>query len=153
MLIYQLLIMKEIEKPLTDIYFYWLDRATKSYKLHTNKVFKSLGVELTDDQWIALKRIDEEPNINQRTLSIEIHKDPASVTRILDNLVNKKLILRNMGDDRRTFNLTVTPKGTEIIKKVLPEAAKAREKGLEGISSEDAGQLIGMLKKIQENFK
>lgn len=144
--------MKEIEKPLSDVYFFWLDRATKAYKNYAHQVFKSINVDLTDDQWIALKRIDELPTINQKELSQQIHKDPASITRILDNLVKKELIVRSMGDDRRTFNLSVTKQGKDIIEKVLPEAVKARAKGLEGISVSESEQLIDTLKKIQENF-
>ena len=144
--------MKELEKRLDQVYFFWLDRTTKAYKQYAHQVFKSLDIDLTDDQWMALKRIDEEPSINQRELSKGIYKDPASITRILDNLVRKELIVRNMGNDRRTFNLTVTSKGTKVIKKVLPEAVKARQKGLDGISTAETKQLINTLKKIQENF-
>lgn len=144
--------MKETNKRLDEVYFFWLDRATKAYKQYAHQVFKSIEVDLTDDQWMALKRISEESNINQKELSQGIHKDPASITRILDNLVKKELIVRNMGNDRRTFNLSVTSKGRDIIKKVLPEAVKARVKGLEGISSKDAAHLINMLQKIHQNF-
>ncbi len=144
--------MKESKKQLAEVYFFWLDRATKAYKQYAHQVFKSLDIDLTDDQWMALKRIDEQPTINQKELSQSIHKDPASITRILDNLVKKGLIVRNMGNDRRTFNLSVTKQGRAIIEQVLPEAVKARAKGLEGISSKDAKQLISMLKKIQKNF-
>jgi DNA-binding MarR family transcriptional regulator len=144
--------MKEIEKPLEDVYFFWLDRAAKAYKNYAHQIFKSINVDLTDDQWMALKRIDEQDEINQKELSKEIYKDPASITRILDNLVKKDLIVRNMGNDRRTFNLSVTQQGKAIIEKVLPEAAKARAKGLEGISKSESAALISLLKRIQENF-
>jgi len=115
-------------------------------------MFRSLGIDLTDDQWMALKRIHEESGINQKSLSKAIHKDPASITRILDNLVKKELIVRNMGADRRTFNLSVTAKGNQIVAQVIPAAVKARAKGLEGMSATEGKQLVEMLKKIQENF-
>ena len=52
--------MKESNKQLAEVYFYWLDRATKAYKNYAHQMFKSLGIDLTDDQWMALKRIHEE---------------------------------------------------------------------------------------------
>ena len=144
--------MIESNKKLEEVYFYWLDRAAKAYKNYAHQMFKALGIDLTDDQWMALKRIHEESGINQKTLSKAIHKDPASITRILDNLVKKELIIRNMGDDRRTFNLSVTDAGNKIVAQVIPLAVEARAKGLEGMSTAEGKQLIEMLKKIQDNF-
>ena len=143
--------MKE-NKELNQVYFFWLDRATKAYKQYAHKLFQDIGVNITDDQWMAIKRIDEQPGINQKALSKDIHKDPASVTRILDNLVKKELVQREMGDDRRTFNLTLTESGKEVVQKVLPIAVKGRAKGLEGIEEKDAAKLIEMLKTISANF-
>lgn len=143
--------MKDKEQ-LSQVYFFWLDSATKAYKQYAHKMFKEIGVDVTDDQWMVIKRIDEQPSINQKTLSNDIQKDPASVTRILDNLVKKGYVIREMGKDRRTFNLNLTASGKSIVKKVLPVAVKGRAKGLEGINETDSKMLIKILKKISSNF-
>lgn len=137
---------------LDEVYFFWLDRANKAYKQYAHKLFQEIGVNITDDQWIVIKRIDEQPGINQKTLSKDLYKDPASITRILDNLVKKDLVIREMGNDRRTFNLTLTKSGKAVVKKVLPVAIKGRAKGLEGLSKNDTAKLIEMLKTISTNF-
>ncbi|WP_436517588.1 MarR family winged helix-turn-helix transcriptional regulator [Ekhidna sp. To15] len=143
--------MSEIDKPIHEVYFFWMDRTMKAWKKASNQLFRDLGINITSDQWIILKRLSEEKGLSQRELAQSISKDPASVTRILDLLEKEKLIER-VKADRRSFTISLTTDGEALIKRVLPEAIKYREKGTEGVSNEEMEIFRRVLDKIQDNF-
>ncbi|MEP1035198.1 MarR family transcriptional regulator [Ekhidna sp.] len=143
--------MSEIDKPINEVYFFWMDRTMKAWKKASNKLFRDLGINITSDQWIILKRLSEDSGLTQRELAKSISKDPASVTRILDLLEKEKLIER-VKADRRSFTINLTTAGEDLVKKVLPEAVKYREKGTEGVSADELKIFRNVLDKIRDNF-
>ncbi len=143
--------MNEIDKPIQEVYFFWMDRTMKAWKKASNQLFKDLGVNITSDQWIILKKLSEESGVTQRELAHSISKDPASVTRILDLLEKENLIVR-IKADRRSFTIDLTKNGMDLVKRVLPEAVKYREKGTEGISENEMEVFRKVLERIRINF-
>lgn len=142
----------EINKSLDDIYIFWLERVTKAFKKNKVQFFKEAGVDLTSDQWVLLKRCHEMPGNTQKDLADSTFKDPASVTRTLDILVKKELLERRQGQDRRNFEIWLTPSGNQLVEKMLPLAVEKRHEGLKGISTSEAEQLVKTLEKIWHNL-
>ncbi len=143
--------MNEEDKPLKDIYFFWMDRAMKAQRKATARMFKELGIKLTPDQWIILKSLKEQAHQTQRQLAEAVSKDPASITRTLDLLQNEQLIERKQVD-RRTFTVLLTNKGEALVERVIPEAVNYRKKGIEGISEHEMESFEKVLKTIYKNF-
>jgi len=143
--------MSEEEKPLKEIYFFWMDRAMKAQRKATARLFKELGFNLTPDQWIILKSLDETSDQTQRQLAEAVSKDPASITRTLDLLEKETLIKREVVD-RRTFTVVLTKKGKKLVDQIIPEAVKYRLKGIEGISEKEMETFKKVLDTIYENF-
>lgn len=143
--------MSEEEKPLKEIYFFWMDRAMKAQRKATAKLFKELGFNLTPDQWIILKSLDETSDQTQRQLAEAVSKDPASITRTLD-LLEKELLIKREVVDRRTFTVVLTKKGKKLVDQIIPEAVKYRLKGIEGISKKEMKTFKKVLDTIYENF-
>lgn len=143
--------MKEEDKPLNEVYFFWMDRAMKAQRKAKNRFFKKLGIDLTSDQWIILKRLSEVENQTQKELADAVSKDPASITRSLDILEKGKLIERRSAD-RRSFKVHLTKEGDELVKRVIPEAVIYRKKGIEGISEEEMNVFKKVLDTIHSNF-
>ena len=143
--------MPKEEDQLEDIYFFWMDRAMKAQRKASNKLFRALGLSLTPDQWIILKRLSEKENVSQRELSEAVSKDPASITRTLDILEKEQLIERKVAD-RRSFTLQLTTSGKKIVERVIPEAVKYRKKGVEGLTEEEMKTFKKVLDTIYKNF-
>ena len=141
----------EDDKPLSEIYFFWMDRAIKAQRKATGRLFKELGVKLTPDQWIILKSLHESSHQTQRQLAEAVSKDPASITRSLDLMEKEELIERKQVD-RRTFTVLLTNKGKALVEKVIPEAAKYRKRGVEGISDAEMRTFEKVLGTIYQNF-
>ncbi len=138
---------------LNEIYLFHLEKAYKQFKKYKNDCFKREGIDLTGDQWVLLKNINESEGINQRELSKRCYKEPASVTRILDILERKGWVeRRSVENDRRTYELYTTDLGKSLIDKILPLAVEIRAKGIEGLDLHEINQLKEMLIKVFDNF-
>ena len=110
------------------------------------------GVDLTVDQWVVLDHIKPKPGISQNDLAIDTAKDAPTVTRILDLLVEKKLVRRQMADDdRRKFNIYLTDEGQELHTKALEVIGEIRRQSWEGLTDEDYDQLVRIMNTIHKN--
>lgn len=137
---------------LDDVYVFLLERVSRRFKKYSKKKLAAIGVTISSEQWVVLKRISEYPGTTQREIATSTYKDPASITRILDLLQKEDLIRREDGNDRRSFGIYLTDKGNSLVEKVLPTAVKIRAKGLQEISEEEKILLNRLLKKIYDNF-
>ena len=143
--------MKEEDKPLEEVYFFWMDRAMKAQRKAKNRFFKKLGLDITSDQWIILKRLSEIESQTQKELADAVSKDPASITRSLD-ILEKDGLIERISADRRSFKVMLTKKGSDLVKRVIPEAVKYRNKGIEGLSDEEMKVFKKVLNTIYSNF-
>ena len=139
--------------PLDEVYIFQLDKAFKQFKKYSKDRFVQEGIDLTSDQWVLLKRISEGEGINQRELAKVSFREPASVTRTLDILQKKGLILRQEGkEDRRVYELFLSEAGKKYLEKLIPIAKGIRAKGVEGISVNEVALLTRLLEKVFDNF-
>lgn len=141
--------MEKIE----DILFYTIDKSIKTYRQFAQKRIKDAGYSVTIDQWLVLKNIQEFPGINQQDLSKKVFKDNASVTRIIELLVQSQLLERsvNEGDRRRTF-ITITQQGLKTLQDVQEIVLQNRAKALKGLDSQELKELKKNLQKIIDNI-
>lgn len=141
-------------QKLEDVYFYLLERTVRQFRKYAQEKMKEIGVNLTGDQWVILKRISEEEGINQRELANSTYKDPASVTRILDILEKQNYVeRRGVEGNRRAYAMYLKTKGKETVEKMLPVAVETRAHGLTGVSDEDFKTFKTTLNQIYENFQ
>ena len=137
--------MESIEK----VIFYTLDKAIKSYRQYAQKQIKDAGFSVTIDQWLVLRNIQENPAINQQELSSKVFKDSASVTRIIQLLVQSNLLKREVnGDDRRRNYLSVTREGAKVLEDVQGIVLNNRATALDGISQQELESMRRSLQKI-----
>lgn len=143
-----------MNKSLDEVYIYLLQRTTRQFKKYSQAVLKGNDIDVTGDQWVIIKRISEQEGISQREVANLTYKDPASVTRILDLLEKKELVVRQaILSNRRTYALFLTKKGKELVEKVLPLAVDMRSKGLKGIKADDIAVFHKVLNLIYKNFE
>jgi MarR family transcriptional regulator, transcriptional regulator for hemolysin len=141
-------------EQLKNVIFYQIEEAIKTYRMYAQKQIKAYGLKITIDQWLVLKSLKENPNFTQAELAEKVFKDSASVTRILDLLVQSEYVQREINpNDRRKFNLSVTSKGDKIVSDTYEIVLQNRKKALEGISENDIQIMSETLKKISQNCK
>ena len=137
---------------LDNIIFYSLEKAIKIYRQFAQRNITKANFDITIDQWLVLKTLEESPASTQQELAVNVFKDLASITRILDLLIDKGYLTREPDPaDRRRFKLTITKDGLKILDSVQPLIHSNRAAALKGISKADIRQLQEILDKLIAN--
>lgn len=141
-------------EKLSDIVFYNIDKAIRSYRMYAQKKLRENGFQITIDQWLVIKAILENPGMPQQELAGIVFKDNASITRIIDLLVKAGYLDRSVDtNDRRRSVLKVNKKGVQVIKDVQVLVLKNRAVALEGISPEALEATNNFMKTVIKNCK
>jgi len=136
------------------IILFQIDKTSKISKLFSQREFDRLGMDITVEQWILLKIIDENDGLTQKELAQKSLRDPASITRTLDLLAKKDFIERKaVPDNRRQYSICLKREGIRFIEKYLPVVDSHRAKSIEGLSNQEVKQLNQLLAKIQQNLQ
>ena len=134
--------------------FYTIEKTIKSYRKFASQNFLKVVDDITIDQILILQYLNAFPDLNQKEIADLVFKDNASLTRMIDLMVNKQFLKRSMNtEDRRRFKIEITPKGKEVLNKLEPLIADNRKKAFSGITEEELIQLDITLNKILSNFK
>jgi DNA-binding MarR family transcriptional regulator len=107
---------------------------------------------MTIDQWLILKVLIDEPDIQLNELAVKVFKDSASVTRIIILLEKGKFIKKSVHQsDKRRILLKVTAKGQKAMEDVSCIVLANRRHALNGITKDSIDATIATLKIISGN--
>jgi len=72
--------------------------------------------DLTQVEFRCLRLFGTNENLNNKTLADKMSLSPSRLTRIIDGLVEKNYVIRDMDkNDRRNMRLTLSQKGEDIV--------------------------------------
>jgi DNA-binding MarR family transcriptional regulator len=109
--------------------------------------------DLTMAQYVHLRTLKEEGPITQSELSAQMGIEKASSTRVLDELEQKKLILRErQKSDRRVIVVSLSDHGLEKIEEVMRSARQVAETASRGFDDDDLHRLFVALDKMIDNL-
>lgn len=139
------------KKGLNDIIFYTLEKSIKSYRQYAQKQLIMNNFDITIDQWLILKSIKENSGLTQQQIGINVFKDYASVTRIIELLVKKNYLQRVAHTDKRRFILRMTGEAEDLMRSIQKVINANRRKALDGIDEDKLISLKETLNKIIDN--
>lgn len=101
---------------------YLIEKTSIYLKLNASKILGERNTGLTFDQFLALETIAFNEGICQRDLSKLILKDRSNITRILNILEEKGLIVRKIGckKNRIVKTIEISAEGKSIIQQNTP---------------------------------
>lgn len=142
------------DQALKDVVFFPIDQVIRKMHKYSIREFQKNGFDITIDQWLVLKSVsDGDGLISQSEIAEILHKDNASLTRIIDILVKKSYLFRQMSaTDRRRFDLIMTKEGIDLIKKMLPIVVAIRQQALQNVNQAELLVLQNVLEKIGKNL-
>ncbi len=141
-------------EKLDQIIFYSLEKSIKTYRQYAQRQINQQNFDITIDQWLVLKTIQNNPSASQQEIAESAFKDYASITRMIELLVKKEYLSRDFhSTDRRRFELSITEKGIEIINDIMPIVKANRKQALKSFSKEEIESLKISLNKIINNCK
>jgi len=132
---------------------YLINMTALLLKRELSSAIKSNNIDVTPEQWAILNRLNEKSGLSQKEVAKLTFKDNANITRIVDKLEYKGLVIRHKDpDDRRTWNLSITKKGIEIRDLVEPLAVNILKKVTNGLSEKEVQFYNDISKKIISNL-
>lgn len=138
---------------LFSTYSYLLDRTARKVKQYAQRRFNAEHYDITVDQWLILKSLNQNNDLNQSQLAEITDKDHPTLTRIIDLLCKKGFTERRIHPtDRRSFNIHLTDLGKNQIKEWSPKMAEIRMKAWQNLTEEDYKNFKRILETIYKNL-
>ncbi|WP_338792068.1 MarR family transcriptional regulator [Bernardetia sp. MNP-M8] len=136
----------------TQTALYSIEQAIKEYRKFCQRNISTVVDDITIDQCLVLIILDKQNSLSQKEIAIQIFKDSASITRMIELMVNKDYLTREIDkEDRRRFNLILTEKGKTTLQLLNPVIEQNRKTALYGLSDLEINQLYSTLQKIISN--
>tara|TARA_B100001250_G_scaffold83586_2_gene68977 strand:- start:3783 stop:4190 length:408 start_codon:yes stop_codon:yes gene_type:complete len=123
--------------------------STKRFVQNSHKY----GLDISLDQWLVLGPVWKNEGISQKNISEYSGKDKTSVTKIIDTLEKKNLVVRVADQlDHRVKRVVLSNKGRELFLNVMPVMSQTRDELRNGISDKEIESLKIVLNKIYKNL-
>ena len=126
------------------------------HRLSTKKFVQNShnsGLDISMDQWIVLGPIWENDGLSHKEISEYCLKDKTSVTKIIDTLEKKNLVVRVPDQlDHRVKRVVLSNKGKELFLQAIPIMELTRDELRDGITEQDIESLRSVLTKIYNNL-
>ncbi|SFN49784.1 transcriptional regulator, MarR family [Chitinophaga sp. YR627] len=133
--------------------FFKLDATLKRIRNYWQKTFDANKKDITVDQWLLIENLYKHKKITHNELAKLTSKDITTVSRIIELLVKKELVVREGSpQDRRKVYLQLTVKGAEKYKDVRPLVLDMRKTGWAGLTEYDYTELTRILDAIYQNI-
>ncbi|WP_299453903.1 MarR family winged helix-turn-helix transcriptional regulator [uncultured Microscilla sp.] len=144
--------MSDKSYNLDDSLGYLVNHTARAMSHQLNQNFLQAGFNVTGEQWIVLLQILNDDGLNQQEIACKVGKDKASITRLVDGLEKRNLVVRiSDKNDRRNKLIYLTNEG----KQVKAELSKIAEKTLtdlqQNIDHADLENCKNVLRQVFKN--
>lgn len=138
----------------SETIFHVIESTIREYRRYAQKNISAVIEDMTIDQGLVLLFLNQYPDMTQKEIAELVFKDNASMTRMINTMVEKKYLKRSMhAEDRRRYKIEITARGKEVLKTLPPIIQNNRNSSLKGISKNEQKQLETILNKIRSNCK
>lgn len=144
--------MKEIKlNHYVDTVIYSIDMIIKNLKTELKHKIDKLNLGITGEQFVVLDTVSYYDNIYPQKLSDIMMKDKSNTTRMIQILVDKGLITKEVGkvNNRLVYQLKITPEGKKLVDDNMPKIKKYITEIFADISDEE----IELLHKMSRKFE
>ena len=130
-----------------------LERTLMVIRQNVLQIFRDLNLDITTEQWVILDSLYHLDGQSQTDLANNNFKNAPTLSRILDLMCKKEMVERRRSEqDRRSFNVFITPTGKAIHEKAFPSIIKLRQQGWTHLSDDDFLTFQRLMNQIYQNF-
>ena len=131
-----------------------LSRAYKASIYRFLENVSELDIDITFDEWMILGPIWNLNGASQKECGEISTKDKTAVTRIINSLEAKSLVVRVSDQiDKRIKRIVLTKKGENLFEDILPIIEKTRSQMNDNIDEDELKTLDTVLKKLIDNHE
>lgn len=124
-----------------------LSKAFKEIHNDSLELFREYGITL--GQFAVLEALNTKGPITIQEIIDVILATSGNMTVLIKNLEKSKLVKKKVNPkDKRSYLVSLTPKGEELIKEVFPKHMEIISKKLEVYSPEEKKNLLELLKRL-----
>ncbi|MGD0191287.1 MAG: MarR family transcriptional regulator [Rhizomicrobium sp.] len=110
--------------------------------------------ELNFSQWTVLVRLKEGDAQNSADLARALSYDTGSLTRLIDQLEERKLLVRRKSiSDRRVHDLVLTPAGRAMANALTPRVVDIHNRVLADFSRTEVDTFLRMVRKLADGIE
>jgi MarR family transcriptional regulator for hemolysin len=111
-------------------------------------------IGFTRTQWMALRRVGDQPGVNQSELAELLEVEKATAGRVIDKLETFGWLERRPDDaDRRVKRVYLTDLGRRIHSDITPIAEAMVEEELVGLSNKERETLTDLLLTVKQRLQ
>jgi DNA-binding MarR family transcriptional regulator len=141
------------EKVIDDSIAYLVGRTSRSIIKRLTKKFSDAGFDVSYEQWSILVHLYRKDGQTQQELSNIAVKDKAAITRLLNVLEKKNIVLRIPDrNDKRSKLVYLTNKAKEFKDDLIAVVEELLDEAKENIDPGEMEQCKKTLNKIFANF-
>jgi len=139
------------QEPLTLIP--WIGKTAKFMDYYIADYMKSQGINISKEQFIVLKHLDEKDGRKQNDLAFITNRSKTALSRLIRTMEKKKLVSRVPCEkDMRINHVYLAPLGRETWERSYPYFLDIIQDLQKGISEEDILRVQNVMKQIQKNI-
>jgi len=106
---------------------------------------------LTSEQYVIMKSVEENPDISPTQLSEITFKDKTTITRMINTLVKNEMLVRvPKQDDRRAYEIRWSTKGEKVMNEILPAAEDVIEKLRSQFDADELSTFLRILETLKQ---
>ncbi len=133
--------------------FFLIKRTSRAFMRRLNRSFAEAGHDVTGEQWRTLTSLWYKDGRRQQDLADVVHKDKTSITRLLDGMEKRDLVVRIPDRlDRRQKLIYLTDKGKRLREELMQIVQRTSLGAQQGIEPEHLDVFTDVLAKIRENL-
>ena len=113
------------------------------------------GINITPEQYLVMDILWEKSSISQQNIADIIQKDKNSVTKIIDSLEKKNLVIRvvDKNDTRRINKIELTEEGSALEKITTEVAINFMNDVVKNIDTKDLDTFVNVMRQIKNNLE
>lgn len=112
-----------------------------------SEVETKFGVSLAE--WRVMLTLASEPEVTAAEITTRWAIEKMAVNRAIQRLVDNGHVSRTRDpDDRRSYRLTLTAKGSRLYEKIAPHANKRYRELISSVSGEELDTMVATLQKM-----
>lgn len=139
---------------LDDAVAYRIHRTNRLLLTHLGRFLETSRHGLTPEKWFILARLRQDGPLRQVELTEPALEDAPNVSRLVESLVEAKLVERQPDPgDRRSRVLSLSADGTALAHELHERAVLERRRVFDGFSSADLKTLTETLDRLDANVR
>lgn len=146
-------LMNSQDHDLEQSLFFIIKRTSKAFREKLNQNFIKAGYDVTSEQWRILRCLWQKDGQRQQDLADVVNKDKTCITRIIDSMEKRDLVVRIPDRlDRRQNLIYLTNKGKKLQEELIKIFDNTSVDAQRDIDPEHLAVFRKILEKIYHNL-